>query len=569
LKEYRIIETDVLILGAGGAGMRAAIGAAQEGVDVSVVEKIFPSRSGLTIMVMGGMDWPDTDDPKDLEAHFNDVVRLGCDINDQNLVETMGKEARARGLELEKWGANVLKDKDGKHVIISNKITNLSTPRTRYIPGPQMMWPLMAEYSKYNNITDMSYTLVTRLLVDSGGVHGAVGLDMITGDMLVLKAKATILATGGAGELWKFTTNTPLGGKGGSTGNGFAIAYYAGALLIDMEMIQFSPLMFYPPYCEIFGNPMQVMDWFKAKLLDIKGEEVLTLPLPRDVYQRKIVEAIKAGRGTARGGLIIDFTTSPLSEEEMETAFAHDLGAEKWQMIKGMMGGKGVRELKIEIGSAAAHHIMGGVRINERTETSLPGLFAAGEVSASVHGANRAAGQATADIMVFGARAGKFAAALAKAHQYYDENYWDLVRSEQARFQAFVAPKINAVTPVYVKKKIKDIMNDHVSAIRNSEGLGGALRELEEIRSQDLPRIQVPDIKRYNTALLDAIEVTDMVAVAEMIVRSALSRHESRGAHHMEDFPEKDDKNWLKHTSIKYEKGKMVVGSAPVIRRQN
>ena len=569
MKEYRIIETDVLVLGAGGAGMRAAIAAAQEGADVTVAEKIFPSRSGLTIMVMGGMDWPDTDDPRDLEAHFKDVVRLGCGINDENLVETMGKEARARGLELEKWGANVLKDKDGKHVIISNKITDLSTPRTRYIPGPQMMWPLMAEYSKYDNIADSSYTLVTRLLVDEGQVHGAVGLDMITGNMLIFKAKATILATGGAGELWKFTTNTPLGGKGGSTGNGFAIAYYAGALLIDMEMIQFSPLMFYPPYCEIFGNPMQVMDWFKAKLLDIKGEEVLTLPLPRDVYQRKIVEAIRAGRGTPRGGLIIDFTTSPMSEEEMETAFAHDLGAEKWQMIKGMMGGKSVKELKIEIGSAAAHHIMGGVRINERTETSLPGLFAAGEVSASVHGANRAAGQATADIMVFGARAGKFAAAFARSRQFFNINYRDLLQREQARFQAFITPKKAPLTPVYIKKKIKDIMGNYVSAIRNTEGLNMALQELEDIKNRDLPRLQVPNIKRYNTALLDAIEVTDMAAVAEMISRSALNRHESRGAHYIEEFPERDDKNWLKHTSIKYENGQMIVGTAPVIRRQN
>ncbi len=122
MKEYRIIETDVLVLGAGGAGMRAAIAAAQEGVEVTVAEKIFPSRSGLTIMVMGGMDWPDTDDPRDLEAHFNDVVRLGCWINDENLVETMGKEARARGLELEKWGANVLKDKDGSTSLSPTKL---------------------------------------------------------------------------------------------------------------------------------------------------------------------------------------------------------------------------------------------------------------------------------------------------------------------------------------------------------------------------------------------------------------------------------------------------------------
>ena len=567
MKEYRIVETDVLVIGGGGAGLRAAIGAAQEGLDVTVVEKVFPSRSGLTIMVMGGMDWPDAADPRDLQAHFNDVMRLGCNINDENLVEAMGKEAKARGLELEKWGADVLKDKDGKYVIISTKITDHSTARVRYIPGPQMMWPLMAEYSKYNNITSISNTIITRLLVDNGQIHGAVGLDLATGDIIVFQSKATILATGGAGELWKFTTNMPLGGKGGSAGNGFAIAYRAGALLVDMEMIQFSPLMFYPPYCEIFGNPMQVMDWFKAKLLNIRGEEVLTLPIPRDIYQRKIVNAIKAGGGTPRGGLIIDFTTSPMSREEMEAAFANYLGAEKWTIIKGMMGDNNVKELKIEIGSAAAHHIMGGIRINEKTETNLTGLFAAGEVSASVHGANRAPGQATADIMVFGARAGKYASAFAKTQGFSRMDYRDVILGEQSRFKTFLTPKSEAVTPVYVKRKIKNIMSEYVSAVRNSRDLNRALQELADIRAKDLTRIQVPDIRRHNTALVDAIEVTDMVDVAEIIARSALSRHESRGAHFMEDYPERDDVNWLKHTAVKFENGEMKIGTAPVARR--
>lgn len=566
MKQYRIIETDFLILGGGGAGLMAAIGAANQGLDVTVVDKGFPSRSGLTMMVMGGMDWPNVNDPKDLEAHYHDVLRHGCDLNDQNLVEAVGKEAAARGADLERWGADVLKDKDGKHVIISPMITGHSTARVRYIPGPQMMWPLMAEVARNDNISVMSNTLITRLMKDSGRVCGAVGIDIESGDFLVFKAKATLLATGGAGELWKMSTNTPLGLKGGATGNGFAIAYHAGALLIDMEMIQFSPLMFYPSYCEIFGNPMQVMDWFKAKLLNKDGEEVLTLPITRDVYQRRIFNEIKAGKGTPKGGLIIDFTTSPLSSEEMENKFADYLGAEKWHIIKGMMGNKNVKELKIEIGGAAAHHIMGGIRINEKTETNVPGLFAAGEVSSSVHGANRAPGQATADIMVFGARAALYAGPYARL-QNFSKIDWDFVKKEETRIKNFMEPRADAVTPVSVKKKIKDIMFNHVTVLRSEQGLTTALRELIEIREKELPRMQAPAITRFNTALVDTIEVSDMVDVAEMIVRSALSRKESRGAHFMEDYPERDDKNWLKHTSVICENNEIIIGTTPITRR--
>jgi fumarate reductase (CoM/CoB) subunit A len=566
LNQYRIIETDVLIIGGGGAGLMAAIVSAGQGLDVTVVEKGFPSRSGLTMMVMGGMDWPNVADPKDLEAHFSDVLRHGCDLNDQNLVETMGKEAAARGLDLEKWGADVLKDKDGKHVIINQMITGHSTARVRYIPGPQMMWPLMAETARYNNVSLMSNTLITNLLSSNGEVRGAMGIDIENGDFLIFKAKATLLATGGAGELWKMSTNTPLGLKGGATGNGYAIAYRAGALIIDMEMIQFSPLMFYPPYCEIFGNPMQVIDWFKAKLVNKDGEEVLKLPIPRDVFQRKIYNEIKAGKGTERDALIIDFTTSPMSKDEIEKTFEDYLGAEKWHIIKGMMGDKDVKKLKIEIGSAAAHHIMGGVRINEKTETNMAGLFAAGEVSASVHGANRAPGQATAEIMVFGARAGTYAGAYAKSHTL-SEIDWDAVTQEQARIRAFRELKHDGIAPVVIKKKIKNIMFNYASVVRNSKDLGKAIKELDDIRKNDLKRMQIPAIKSFNIPLVDAIEVTDMLDVAEMVTRSALSRKESRGAHYMEDYPERDDAQWLKHTSVKKVKDEMIIGTEPITRR--
>jgi succinate dehydrogenase/fumarate reductase flavoprotein subunit len=168
--------------------------------------------------------------------------------------------------------------------------------------------------------------------------------------------------------------------------------------------------------------------------------------------------------------------------------------------------------------------------------------------------------------MVFGARAGKFAGSYAKTHDFSGID-WDAVRREQARIDAFAAPKEDAVTPVYVKRKIKSIMGNYVTAIRNVEGLQTALRELSEVRRKDMPRVQAPAIRCFNTALVDAIEVIDMVDVAEMIVKSASSRTESRGAHFMEDYPERDDANWLKHTSVQREDGAMNIGTAPITRR--
>jgi fumarate reductase (CoM/CoB) subunit A len=567
LKKYQIIESDVLILGGGGAGLRAAISAAQQSVDVVIVEKLFPSRSGLTMMAMGGMDWPDASDPHDLQAHFNDVVRVGQNLNDENLVEVLGKEAKERGLELEKWGANILKDEEGRHATSSPNITGHSTPRSRYIPGPQIMWPMMAQLTGYDNISLLSNTFITRLLVINNRVCGAIGLDIKTGNLIVFRSKATVIATGGAGELWKLTTNGAFGLRGGAAGNGFVLAYHAGALLIDMEMIQFSPLMFYPPYCELFGNPMQVIDWSKAKLVNNKGEEFLKLPIPRDEFARKIFHEIEAGNGTERGAVIIDITTSPLSSIDIENNFEDYLGKNKWKIIKGMMGDKKLKELKIEIGPGAAHHIMGGIKINERTETNLEGLFAAGEAAASVHGANRAPGEALADIMVFGSRAGTYSASFAKRQRFFEIN-WESVREGQSRINSFFKQKQEPASSVYIRRKIKNNMSDYTGVVRNSKGLEKAITELAQIRKNDLPRIQVPPIKTYNIALIDALETCNMVDAAEIISRSALSRHESRGAHYMQDYPDRDDESWLVHTSVLCSDHEMIIGTTPVTRRK-
>jgi fumarate reductase (CoM/CoB) subunit A len=554
-----MIETDVLIIGGGSAGLRAAIEAAKEDVDVIVVDQGLPARSGLTTMADGGYGWPDPSDPKSLESHFNNVLLHGCYLNDQNLVEVLGKEASLRGLELERWGADILKDRDGKHVILGDS-------QSRFIPGSQIMWALLTQATQHPNVSLMSNSMVTKLLVDEGKFCGAIGLDIINGDFLLIKAKAGILATGGAGELWRFSTNKWFGLKGNAAGLGFALAFQAGASLIDMEMVQFSPQMFHPVYCGLLGNPMLLMDWFKAKILNIDGQEVVSLPVTRDVFQRKIYFEIKSGRGTEKGGVIMDFSVSPLSADEMEELFEKKLGRERWCEIRKWMKMDNVdlKKLRIQMGPAHAHFFMGGVRINEKAETTLPGLFAAGEVTGGVHGANRHPGQALPEALVFGARAGKYGAMYAKSAEYMDIN-WKFFEEEKARINAFFETKPDGIPPTYVKAKLSNIMSEYVGVVRNAEGLIRALQELKTIEKNDLLRIQVPPIKRYNNALVDAVEAAYMVEVAEMIISSALARQESRGAHYREDFPGRNDQNWLKHISIQRVNGKMEIATAPVI----
>lgn len=568
LKKASVIETDVLVIGGGGAGLRAALEAAKEDVDVVVVDAGFPGRSGLTTTADGGYDWPDPTDPKSLKEHFNDVLRHGCHINDQNLVEVLGKEAALRGQEIVDWGADILKDEKGKPFIVSTKVSGGSSPRGRFIPGPQIMWALLNQVRQNTKIHLVDHVMVTKLLTNDGEVYGAFGLNMINGDFLALKSRATVLATGGAGELWQWSSNKHFGLKRNAPGTGFAIAYHAGALLIDMEMQQFTPQFMYPTFLAGLGNPMLILDWFKVKITNINGNEVVTLPITRDLFMRKIYYEIKAGKCNERGCLLVDFALSPLTSEEIGAIFERKLGKQKWQIIREYLGNTDLKKLKLEIGSAAEHFIMGGVRINERTETNLAGLFAAGEVTGGLHGANRAPGQALPETLVFGARAGKYAALYAKeASTTLSDLDWGSIEQEQTRIRAFMEPKSDGISPTQVKCNINTIMSSYVSVVRDAKGLTTALQQLITLKQSDLPRIQVPQIKKYNNALVDAIEVMHMIDVAEMIIRSALARTESRGAHYREDFPEMDDDNWLRHTSVQMIDGRLRVSTAECVVR--
>jgi fumarate reductase (CoM/CoB) subunit A len=559
-----LIKADVLVIGAGGAGARAAIEAAKNAPDLHVVllNQGPIGRSGLTTMANGGMQWVSHPDDSP-DAHFRDVVRIGCYLNDQNLVEVMAEEAPARAEELIRWGAKVLMDGDS-YFLGDPRGSGASFPRSHYVPGGTYMAALRAELERYANVDIRIDFVATRLLVLEKRVIGVAALNIRNGESVVVESKATILAAGGLGELFVHTTNAPWGLHGHASGTGYALAYQAGAELIDMEMVQFTGAQLYPPW--ELGNPALLSSMCGGKYVNALGQEYMKLPTPRDMIQKLAYDEIKAGRGTERGGVYIDLSVSPLSREEIERqlqiALSGEVARDRWNLVKEMsVNNPDPRNWKVEWAPGCAHFFMGGVRINERCETSLEGLFAAGEVAGGVHGANRMAGNALTDIIVFGARAGKFAAEYAQRADRINHDA-AAVENEQERLSGFFKP--HGITPKSVRDKIRAVMSNYMGVARDEIGLRKALAEIDSLRRGDLPGLRAPRFRQFNIPWIEAIEVPCMLDVAEMMIRSALSRTESRGGHYREDYPS-TGRGWLKHTLVQKKEDTMVIDTAPVV----
>jgi len=560
------IRTDVLVIGAGGAGVRAAIEAAKHPeLSILILNQGPIGKSGLTAMANGGMQWvshPD-DSPRYI---FEDIIRVGCYLNDQNLIEVLAQEAPLRAEELIKWGAKPLAfdDKRGSGPSPDSPGIGPSYPRAHLIPGITYMAALRRELERHPNVTTFEDTVATRLLKRGKRVIGATVLDIRTGEYIAIEAKATVLAAGGLGELYPYTTNAPFGMHGHATGMGYAMAYQAGAELIDMEMVQFTGNQLWPPW--LLGNPALLVSLCGGQFRNALGNEFMKLPQPRDALQRLAYKEIKEGRGTERGGVYIDLTVSPLSsreiEEQLKSSLAAEIAKERWKLIKAMsLDNPDPKSWRIEFAPGGAHFFMGGVRINERCETNVEGLYAAGEVSGGVHGANRMGGNALTEIIVFGARAGRYAAEHAKGIDWLELDE-DSIGHEQERLLGFF--RSQGTAPKTMKDNIAAIMLEHAGVARTEAGLTKSLSQLEYLRTNDLPNLRAPGGRRFNLGWIEAIQVPYMLDVAEMIVRSALSRTESRGAHYREDYPGTKPE-WLKHTRVFRTPAAMGLDTAPVI----
>jgi succinate dehydrogenase/fumarate reductase flavoprotein subunit len=564
--EKNYLTTDLIIIGGGAAGMRAAIAAAKENINIFLLTKGQAAHSGATPMACPSYQaaFAMEDDRDNPEIAFEDTCFEGRYLGDENLIHALVNEATDRAMDLEKYGVKFRKNDEGKYIQVVHPGHSFERNLVIVGNGYAMAAGLLREVKKHKNITIMDDQVVTRILKRNDSVCGVISLDMRQGKPIVIKTKAIILATGGYQELWRWTDTEP-----GLTGEGVFLAYEVGANLVDMEMMLFYPAgLCYPD--EVAGTLVQYEGLMTPKycageMLNGKNEKFLpqTERLPvRDIMMKFMFKEIEEGRGTPHGGVYIDLSKSPKSGSEIKEILKR-LDSLPYNQLTDL--GIDVLSEPIEV-KPVTHYTLGGVRINEWGETNVKGLYAAGEVSGNVHGANRTSGNALAETQVFGRRAGIRAAEYAREIKLRDPVI-DEVNKELERINSFLDEKEQPVRPIEIKRKIKGIMQDYVSYRRNEKGLFKAIELLRKLRNEDVPNLQVVNKNLvYNYEWEEAIEAVFMIEVSELVAVSALFRKESRGHHWREDFPNMDQ-NWEKHTLIQKDESKpYLVNECPVVR---
>jgi len=558
LENDQTIETDVLIIGSGLAGLRAAIEAKKYGVDVLVVDKAVTALNNSSAFsggcfkvalpgILGAMGRY-IGIPKTPEEHFRATIEYGEFLNDQRLVETMCVEGPARVLELQDYGVKHWND------------LNLAEP---YPHGKGYMRPL-AEKIKEMGIKTHQRAFVTDLLTTDGIICGAVGFDVFRGNFLVFKAKSVILATGGGGEIYR-RNDTPYT----ITGEGFAMALRAGMDLINMEITMFEP------YVQAErGQPM--MDRHEAEvefygiLRNKDGEDFLPRYLPlkgrgderfdeaygtwvpdiRERISRAMATEVQQGRGD-QGAVLFDLTKAPQDrwDADLASRYVRDV----------LLRGFNYREKFLHVFPGCIC-FLGGIKITPEGETKVKGLYAAGEITGGVHGAARLGGNALTDCIVFGPRAGRSAANHALKSKMPIYSSQEIENRKIELLEILKQPIDKEADPQKVKEEVQSLMFTYVGILREGNGLENALNSLLKIRSEVLPRLSARDMRQ----LKEAVEVKNMVMVSEMVTRAALYRKESRGDHHRLDYPHRDNDKWLKNIVISQKGEEIKIRTQPV-----
>jgi succinate dehydrogenase / fumarate reductase flavoprotein subunit len=557
---YAPHEYDVLIIGAGGAGLRAAIEATQRGLSVALVTKSLLGKAH-TVMAEGGMAaaMGNVSSEDNWKVHFRDTMRGGKMLNNYRMAELHAKESPDRVYELEQWGALFDRTKDGK--ILQRDFGGHRYARLAHVgdrTGLELIRTLQQKVVSMGTDVYMECK-VLRLVHDSDGrVAGCVAYWRATGEFVTFAAKAIILATGGVGRSWKYTTNSWEG-----VGDGQALALWAGAQLIDMEAIQFHPTgMVWPLSVRgllvtegvrgdggVLRNSegerfmfRYVPDMFRAETAESEEEgdrwyedhNAGRRPpelLPRDEVARAINAEVKAGRGSPHGGVYLDIATRRSAE------YIQRRLPSMYHQFKELAGVDITREA-MEIGPTC-HYIMGGVKVDADTAaTSVPGLFAAGEVAAGLHGANRLGGNSLSDLVVFGRRAGMGAADYVEGGATARD--FDVAEVEAAVAQA-LAPLEHSggENPYDVQRDLQELMQSNVGIIRTGSELADALEQLETF-AQRVNNLSVKGGRVYNPGWNLATDLPSMITVARCTTRGAIERKESRGGHTRDDFPKAD-----------------------------
>jgi fumarate reductase (CoM/CoB) subunit A len=530
--EREIHECDVLVVGSGGAGCRAAIEARKSKLDVTIVSKGLTFKSGCTTLAEGGYNaafgYVDAEDSVDV--HFQDTMKGGAYLNDMGLVKILVNEAQDRLIELESYGAIFDRQDSGK--LNQRPFGGQSFRRTCFQgdrTGHEMMMALKEEVIR-QKIKTYDEIMITSLIMDieNKKVIGACGVSLQDTKMLIFRAKSTVIASGGGGWLYPVTSNAIQ-----KTGDGYCLAYNVGADLLDMEQIQFHPTgMLYPDSRRgvlvteaVRGEGGKLFNVTMERFMknyDERGELAT-----RDVVARAIYNEIRKGRGTSNGGVYLDVTHLPddVIEEKLET-----------MLLQFMDVGVDIRNEAMEV-APTAHHFMGGARIKPDCETTVENLYAAGEVAGGVHGANRLGGNALAETQVFGKRAGESAAKNALSTELeFNETHVD--REEEKIQNIF---KDGDIYPHEIKTELMETMWENVAIIRNETVLKSALKKIDELKMKSM-NMKVDNELGFNKNLIDALEIENMITLASLVTQSALLRRESRGAHYREDYPKKDER---------------------------
>lgn len=576
MESYKTYEHDVLVIGAGGAGLRAAISVMQAGLSCGIVCKSLLGKAH-TVMAEGGAaaSLANMGEPDNWQVHFYDTMVGGQFLNNPNIVEIFAKEAPERVLELEEYGA--VFDRTPEGAIAQRPFGGHTYRRLNHVGDRTGLELIRTVQDKAVSLNPTVYmeTTITRLLKDNGRVVGAFGYNRQTGEFVLFKARAVVLATGGWGRMFKFTSNSWE-----STGDGAAMALEAGAELMDMEMVQFHPTgMLWPPGVRGIlvteavrgeggvlrnseGERFMFKDeymppHYRGKYADTEEEGARWLDdkknnrrppelLPRDVVARSIYKEVQAGRGSTHGGAYLDVTHRGADYIRRKLPSMYD------QFLS--LGDIDITTTPMEV-YPTIHYTMGGIWVDAETcAASLPGMFAAGESAAGLHGANRLGGNSLTDILVFGRRAGLAAAEFAKGSSAGKVDEAEIAEEQNLLLDPFTN-KGNE-NPYALSRELQEAMQADAMIAREESGLKRCLDTVLALQ-QRAKNIHVEGDRRYNPGWHTARDMRFSLRVSEAIVRSALERKESRGAQWRLDYPDKDPE-WAKKNLIASKSGDTV-----------
>ncbi len=589
MAEYQSHEHDVLVIGAGGAGLRAAIEASGAGVSVGLVCKSLLGKAH-TVMAEGGVAaaLANVDDRDGWSVHFADTMRGGQYLSNWRMAELHAREAPDRVRELEAWGALFDRTADGR--ILQRNFGGHKYPRLAHVgdrTGLEMIRTLQ-DYGIHQGMEVYMEHAIVALLKDGDRVVGAFGYDRERGRFRVFRAKAVILATGGIGRAFKITSNSWE-----YTGDGHGLAYDAGAALLDMEFVQFHPTgMVWPPSVrgilvtegvrgeggvlknsegdrfmfndipELYKN--QTADNPEEGWIYTQGDKNARRPpelLTRDHVARCIVREIREGRGSPHGGVYLDIAWIKEKLSNAEEHIKRKLPSMYHQFKQ--LADIDITKETMEVGPTT-HYVMGGVLVDADTQMStVPGLFAAGECAAGLHGANRLGGNSLSDLLVFGQRAGQYAAEFARenGHGAIDE------RQVETAVREVLAPfdrESSGENPFDIQYELQDRMQELVGIVRNEADMQRALEVIDGLRAR-AAKVSVIGNREYNPGWHTALDLKNLLISSEAVARAALERKESRGAHFREDFEDKDEEfGGLNITQHKGADGEMVINRVPV-----